>query len=137
MFGKNKSGQDVDLSKTESLIGQGTVFQGTISSKGTIRVDGKVEGGISESLSIVVGEEGEVHGDITGNVVVIAGKVVGNIIANTSLEILANSQIHGDVKTAALTISEGAIFEGNCQMTKDKHVIQMDVKQAATAGGKR
>ena len=58
---------------------------------------------------------------------IIGGKVQGNILTTGAIEILANAQIHGDIKTASLSIAEGAIFEGNCTMVKEKEVIEMDV----------
>lgn len=137
MFGKNKSIMGgSDPSKMETLIGPTSVFQGTIASKGTIRVDGKIEGGITEAAHVIIGEDGEVHGDVNAQTVVVGGSVVGNISAPASLEILSGAKIHGDIKTAALQISEGATFEGNCTMIKEKGVIEMEVNKAA-AGGRR
>ncbi len=133
MFGRDKSLKDLTGSSgLETVIGTDTVVQGTLSSKGSIRVDGKLEGGITNASAVVIGNSGEIQGDLTAGSVVIGGKVVGNIAASGSIEILSNAQIHGDIKTAALSIAEGATFEGNCTMTKDKHVIEMDV-----SGGKR
>ena len=98
MFGKNKSTNGSgDLSKMESLIGTGTVLQGTIATKGTIRVDGKLEGGITEAAHVVIGEAGHINGGVSAKTVVIAGKIVGNINATTSLEIIGNAEIHGDI----------------------------------------
>ena len=85
---------------------------------------------MDHATSIVIGETGDVQGDVSGRAVVIGGKVIGNISA-TSIEILSAASIHGDIKTGALAISEGANFEGNCIMTKEKQqVIEMDVKGA-------
>ncbi len=128
MFGKN-SGQN-GSSHMETVIGSETVVQGTISTKGSLRVDGKVEGGITEADSIVVGESGDIQGDVSARAVVVGGKVIGNITAS-SIEILSAASIHGDIKTGALAISEGANFEGNCVMIKEKQIIQMDVKNSA------
>ena len=134
MFGKaSPDGKVKDSSRMETMIGPETLVQGTISSKGAIRVDGKIEGGVADATTVVVGEHGEVQGDITANVAIVGGKIIGNIVAHSSIEILASSQIHGDIKTAALSIAEGATFEGNCTMIKEKQVIEMDV----SAGGKR
>ena len=128
MFGKNGSQSG---SSMETVIGTDTVIQGTVSSKGSLRVDGKIEGGITDADSVVIGETGDVQGDVNARSVVIGGKVIGNITA-TNIEILSEAAIHGDIKTAALAISDGASFEGNCTMTKEKQqVIQMDVKNGA------
>ena len=133
MFGKtqttNGSGGS---SHMETVIGAETVIQGTIASKGSLRVDGKIEGGVTEADSVVIGETGDIQGDVSARSVVIGGKVIGNITAS-AIEILTAASIHGDIKTAALAVSEGANFEGNCTMTKEKQIIDLDVKNAATA----
>ena len=130
MFGKNSQGKDTGSAAMETVIGAETVLQGTISSKGSLRIDGKVEGGITDANSVVIGESGEVNGDINARSVVVGGKVVGNI-ASTSIEILSDSQITGDIKTATLAIAEGASFEGNCTMIREKQVIEMDMSARA------
>ncbi|OGR86207.1 MAG: hypothetical protein A3A86_00725 [Elusimicrobia bacterium RIFCSPLOWO2_01_FULL_60_11] len=127
MFGKSGNGGS---SHMETVIGTETIIQGTLASKGSIRVDGKVEGGITEADSVVIGESGDVQGDVSAKSVVIGGKVIGNISAS-SIEILSAAAIHGDIKTAALAISEGANFEGNCTMIKEKQIIEMDVKNGS------
>ena len=109
----------------ETVIGTDTVIHGAVSSKGSIRVDGKIEGGITEAQAVVIGQTGEVRGDISADSVVIAGKVLGNIAAS-NLEILSRAFVQGDIKTAALAVSDGATFEGSCVMTRqEKQVIEM------------
>lgn len=127
MFGKGLTKGIPESGEMETLIGTGTVVQGTITSKGAVRIDGKLEGGVTEASQVVVGEKGEVQGDITCGSAVIGGKVLGNIVAQSSIEFLANAEIHGDIKTHALSIAEGATFEGNCTMTREKQVIEMEV----------
>jgi cytoskeletal protein CcmA (bactofilin family) len=122
MFGKIKEAD----ARMETVLGPETHFQGTIRSKGSIRVDGRVEGGVSAE-GVVVGETGQVQGDITAKNIVIGGKVTGNIIAAGAMELQAKSQVFGDIRTSQLSIAEGAVFEGNCVMTTDKaKVIEMD-----------
>jgi len=122
MFGKPKDMEG----KLETVLGPETHFQGTIRSKGAIRVDGRIEGGISAE-DIYIGENGEIQGDLSAKDIIVGGKVTGNIMASNSLELRQHSQVFGDIRTAQLSISEGSVFEGNCVMTTDKSkVIDMD-----------
>jgi len=126
MFGKKK---DDALGIVETIIGPESVFQGTLRSKSSIRIDGKLEGGIAEANGIILGEKGQIQGDINGRIVVIGGKITGNITATHNLEILPKAQVYGDIHCAVLTIGEGATFEGNCVMSTEKDkVIEMDVE---------
>jgi cytoskeletal protein CcmA (bactofilin family) len=111
--------------KIETVVGTATEMEGNIRTTEFIRVDGKIKGEIS-AQGVVIGENGVVLGDITADCVTIAGKVKGNISANASLELLPKGQILGDIRSAKLIISDGATFEGNCQMIKaDGHILEV------------
>ena len=126
MFRSN-NGQDKVDSHLETVIGAESYFQGTLRSKGSVRIDGKIEGGISAE-GVILGERGEVQGDISARTVVIGGKVTGNVHATESLELLAKSQVFGDLHAPQLLIAEGAIFEGSCLMASEKtKVIEVNV----------
>ncbi len=116
------------IGKMETIIGADTVFQGSIKTKGAVRIDGKLEGNINEAAGVVVGEKGLVTGDLNAKIVIVGGKVTGNVTAYQNLEILTKAQVYGDIHTALLSIGEGAIFEGNCVMnTEVNKVIDMDL----------
>ncbi|MEN3013398.1 MAG: polymer-forming cytoskeletal protein [Endomicrobiia bacterium] len=124
MFAKKTTSVPKEI---ETIIGEGTIFQGSIKSKGSIRVDGRLEGNIIEASQVIVGSKGVVQGDITAHSVIIGGKVNGNITAIESIEIQPGAQLLGDIHTSTLAIGEGAIFEGHCVMSSEKtKVIELD-----------
>jgi cytoskeletal protein CcmA (bactofilin family) len=124
---RSKNGQENIDTHLETVIGAESSFQGTLRSKGSIRIDGKIEGGVSAE-GVILGERGEVQGDISARTVVIGGKVTGNIHATESLELLAKCQVFGDLHAPQLLIAEGAIFEGSCLMASEKaKVIEVNV----------
>ena len=126
MFGNKSNGTKTE-SHLETVIGAESSFQGTLRSKGSVRVDGKIEGGISAE-GVILGETGEVQGDISARTVIVGGKVTGNIHATESLELLTKSQVFGDLHAPQLLIAEGAIFEGSCLMASEKaKVIEVNV----------
>jgi cytoskeletal protein CcmA (bactofilin family) len=110
MFGTNAA--------IETLIGKSCEIKGDITAKGTIRVDGKVEGHLITTETIVVAENASVKGDIEAKFVVIGGKVTGDVIAKAKLEILNTGELYGDIRTPKLMIAEGVVFEGTCEMEK-------------------
>ncbi len=113
----------------ETVIGQDSVFQGTIRTKNSIRIDGRLEGEIAEANGVIIGEKGQVQGDVNARIVILGGKVTGNITASHSLEVLPKAQLYGDIHSALLTIGESATFEGNCVMSTEKNkVIEMDME---------
>ncbi|MCS7184964.1 MAG: polymer-forming cytoskeletal protein [bacterium] len=116
--------------KIETLIGKEVVLQGILKAKGTLRIDGKIEGNIVAD-TIIIGEGAEVTGDINCESIIIGGKVIGNITSIGSIELLKTGQLIGDIKTPQLTIAQGSIFEGNCVMTQAKEgkIIELEKKR--------
>jgi len=121
MFGKKEEVGKVG--KVDTLIGPDAEIRGTISTKGTLRIDGSVDGGVANAEAVVIGEDGKVKGDVNAQTVVVGGKISGNIIASASIEMLPHSQVKGDINAPQLYIAEGAIFEGNCVMSKRQEKI--------------
>lgn len=117
--------------KLESFIGSNSSFKGEIDSKGTLRVDGIVEGNINADW-VVLGESSHVKGDISARGIVVGGRVDGNLKAKEIVEIKSKGQICGDIFSVKLTIAEGAIFDGRSSMHKDEgKVVELIYKEKA------
>lgn len=127
MFGRKGKKE----SPIESFIGLDTTFQGSINSKGLLRVDGNWEGGNVSAQGIIVGETGTLKGDINAKSVIIGGKVTGNVTASEILEIHSKARVKGDIKTSHLLIAEGAFFEGNCSMIHEEGLVSEEKTQTA------
>ena len=66
------------------FIDQGVSLEGTLTIKGTFRIDGHVKGNIISEQTVVLGENAKVEGQIEGNRVVIAGRFDGVIFADAA-----------------------------------------------------
>jgi len=124
MFKKDASPGAPEHDKVATFIGQGTEIKGDIKAKGSIRIDGHVDGEIDHEGDLVIGEEGVVEATIKTRSVTIAGEARGNIEASGRVnieasgrvEIVSTGRLYGDITVNALIIHEGAVFDGNCQM---------------------
>jgi len=116
MFGK--AGGKYDGGNVETLVGPEAYFHGVLTVRGSLRVEGEVEGNINEAHTVVVAKGGRIQGDVVAENVVVAGAVVGDVVAINQLELSAGGRIVGNIRTPKLNISEGAVFEGNCVMSK-------------------
>lgn len=113
--------------RIQTIIGPGTRFEGEIQSKGTLRIDGILDGQVTDAEEVIVGESGMVKGDVNAKSVIVAGNITGDINASDSIEMLPECRVSGDIRTAHLSVVEGVIFEGRCIMTKGKNgVIKID-----------
>ncbi len=101
-----------------SIIGPGMNIIGDVSTDGTVRIEGRVEGTIRAGKAVIVGRGGEVVGDMVTQDAVIGGRVRGTLVAESRLELQASSDIEGQIRAPAqhLVLEEGARFNGQIQM---------------------
>lgn len=109
----------VDSRETMTLVGEEAYFNGLLAVKGSLRVEGIVEGDVTDAVTVEIGKKGRVKGNIAAESVSVAGIVEGDIIASRNLELLAHGSIRGDIRSPSLRIEEGAIFDGACSMSAD------------------
>ncbi len=120
MIGKKDERGLPAVEEINAFLGRGTTFEGKITFEGMFRVDGRFNGEISAGDALVVGETAEVDAQINVNSLTVHGAVTGNITAKKRITIYPPGKVLGDIQTPMLVISEGAIFEGNCQMAKEE-----------------
>lgn len=101
-----------------AFLGGDTEFEGKLSFKGTVRIDGNFKGEIFTEGTLIVGEAAVVKSDIHVSHIIISGEIHGNIMAENRIEIHAPGKVFGNIQAPAVVIEEGVIFEGNCKMQK-------------------
>ena len=101
-----------------AFIDQGSEFEGKLTFKDTVRIDGNFYGEISSENTLIVGETGRVEATIHSNTVVVSGSVVGNITASRQLVLRKSARVEGDVNAPSLVIEEGATLNGGLTMTR-------------------
>ncbi len=100
-------------SSAPSILSADTVVTGTLVSAGDMQIDGRVEGDV-RSVSLVIGEKAEIHGEVFAEDVTVRGRVIGRIRARKVL-LCATSHVEGDILHEAFAVESGAFFEGNCR----------------------
>jgi cytoskeletal protein CcmA (bactofilin family) len=101
--------------KIETFIGSNSTFKGEISTSGTLRIDGTLEGNVTADW-VVLGEKGNIKGDITSDGVIVGGAIEGNVKVKNIIEIKNKGKVVGDILTPKLTIVEGGVIEGRTSM---------------------
>ena len=101
-----------------AFIDQGSSFEGKLSFKDTVRIDGGFQGEITSENTLIVGETGEVDATIRSSVVIISGTVVGNIHATSQVVLHKTARVDGDIDSPSLVVEEGAILNGSLRMGK-------------------
>jgi cytoskeletal protein CcmA (bactofilin family) len=102
--------------KFDTIIGRHAEIHGLLRLRESVRIDGKVIGNIEApndaTISVVIGPEGEVQGDVLASRIIVAGKVAGNIHAFERVELMASALVQGDIKYASMAVEHGAKLLG-------------------------
>ena len=100
-----------------SLISGDVIIKGMIESEGEVQFDGLLEGDI-RAKGLVIGEGASVKGEVVADKVKVSGKVEGCIRAG-HVELASSAYVKGDILHSALSIENGARFDGNCRHSDD------------------
>lgn len=127
-FGSKRNGEDTPtpVAPTSSsthasggltaFIDQGSSFEGKLSFKDTVRIDGHFSGEITSENTLVVGESGDIQAQIRSKTVIISGTVVGDIHASQRVVLHKSAQVEGNIESPTMAIEEGAVFHGHVTM---------------------
>ena len=116
---KSENFNEAPASSGTSLIAAGTSLKGDITSNGDIRIDGSLQGNIHCTAKVVIGANGTVEGDISGQQADIMGKVTGTIKVKELLQLKGGSIINGNLYAGKLQIEPSANFNGQCHMNNN------------------
>jgi len=99
-----------------AFIDQGSEFEGKLSFKDTVRIDGVFSGEISSDNTLIVGESGKIHATIKSVCVVISGLVEGDIQARDQIVLHKTAVVNGNLEAQAIVMEEGAQLNGTVRM---------------------
>ena len=116
MFSEKKDKKIMEPSASQNRINEGTQLKGDIISTGFFRIDGKVEGSISNPSKIVLGKAGVIIGKLTCENADIEGKFEGNLDVSGTLTLKSSAHIEGEVIVGKLAVEPGATFNASCSM---------------------
>ncbi len=98
------------------VVADSTHIEGIVRSEGHFRLDGAINGSISCEKKLIVGVNGSVTGSVWANEADISGVINGNIETAGMLILRKTSYIKGEIKAQIISIEEGAIYDGKCQI---------------------
>jgi len=118
--------------KLEIIIGPESLIKGEISSKGTVRIDGWLEGNISAD-SVIIGKTGTINGDANVRLMVVGGRIIGNIRAAEAVDIQNTGDVCGDITAARLSIADGGKFDGRSTMQRTRELSYQSPEEVQAA----
>ena len=116
-------------SDLNGFLDSGSNVQGELRFQTSFRVDGKFNGTVVTDGELIVGQGGEVEGDLKVGQIIVSGTVRGSIQAARRIHLSSTGKLLADIDTPSLIIDDGGFFEGRCTMAREAR------EAAKSAGG--
>ena len=121
-----------------TLLAEGSVFEGTLHTKGDVEIagvfkgdifsdgnvklfadiEGNVQGDVSAKELLKIGPQSVVGGNIKTKDMICSGRIVGNVEASGRVTLTTGSALTGDLTAATIAVMEGALMEGRFKIVK-------------------
>jgi len=100
-------------------ITEGTRISGEIFSHSDIRVDGTIDGTMTSTGRIVIGENANIEGIVTSRELDLWGKIDGEIYSTELLTLRESSKVKGSVNVRKFQVEIGAEVNGTFKMLSE------------------
>lgn len=118
-------------SVSPTVIGAGSVILGDIRGNGPFVVYGEVHGDGDLAGGLNLSVNGSWHGNIHAEEAIVAGKITGELSVSGKLEIGFSAVIRGKVSARTIAIANGAIVDGEIEVTSGEPLVKFEEKRAA------
>lgn len=99
-----------------AYLGSDTVYEGKLSFKGTVRIEGRFTGDITSDGTLNVGKDAQVRGTLAVGELLLSGHFNGDVTAKRRVVIYASGVLEGNLQTPNLLTEEGGVIEGQVSM---------------------
>jgi cytoskeletal protein CcmA (bactofilin family) len=100
-----------------SVVDRHSAFDGTFRTQRDLRVEGELKGTISCDGTLFIAEGATVAATVDAEQISVAGDLSGEVRCRGRLQILPSGRVRAKVATATLVIQEGAVYEGQLEMS--------------------
>jgi cytoskeletal protein CcmA (bactofilin family) len=118
-------------SAAPTFIGADSVVVGNVRGRGQFVVSGEVQGDGDLAGGLNLSVTGSWHGNIHAQQAIVAGKITGSLKVIDKLEIGNTAVIRGKVSARTVAIAQGAIVDGEIEVTSGGPVVRFEEKRGA------
>jgi cytoskeletal protein CcmA (bactofilin family) len=94
----------------KTIISEGTVIKGDITTENDCDFEGKLVGNFSSEAVLLIGKAADIKGNIKANKVTVEGKYEGEMIVEGNLSVIETGSLKGNVSVGDLSVKSGATF---------------------------
>jgi cytoskeletal protein CcmA (bactofilin family) len=98
-----------------NVLGRGVRVRGRLQGEGDLRIEGEIDGDVRVSGFVEIAEGGSVHGEITGQRVVVEGTLEGDVTCEGTIVVRGGAKVRGDLRGTEIALDETAGFVGRIE----------------------
>jgi len=106
-----------DAAKETTYLGKNLKISGTISGEGNLIVLGAFEGDFDIKGQLKIAQGARIKGNVKATSVAINGDIEGTILAYERILLDSTAAMKGRLVTPKISIQDGAVFDGELQMS--------------------
>ena len=106
-----------DAAKDTTYLGKNLKISGTISGEGNLIVLGAFEGDFDIKGQLKIAQGARIKGNVKATSVSINGDIEGTILASERILLDSTAAMKGRLVTPKISIQDGAVFDGELQMS--------------------
>ena len=107
-----------------TVIGRGTVIEGTIRVAGRVQVDGQIDGTLIAEGHVSVGPTGSIQGEVVSEELAVGGRVEGRVTVSNHLHIAPGGSARGEVRYGSLQVDRGGVIDGSTLHGEDTNTVE-------------
>jgi cytoskeletal protein CcmA (bactofilin family) len=112
-----------------TIIGTGVTFRGDVIAPGSVLLSGNVRGDGDIGGALQIARDAHWEGQVRAGAAVIAGQLTGSIECSGPVEVGSGAIIKGNVTARSLAIANGAVIEGDIQVTSGAQIVTFEEKR--------
>lgn len=102
--------------KAKTVIAEDVEITGSVKASTPIHLDGKLNGDLTCTNGVVIGQSAVVKGNLTVDSVVVMGQIAGNITAKDKIDLKSTARLNGDIRARRLAVEDGVTFVGKSEV---------------------
>ena len=118
-----KTERQADAPRTPTARGflsSGVSIVGDLTFHNELVIDGKVNGKITATGTLIVGKSARIRGEVRVKSVMVQGTIEGNVFASERCVLEAGATLRGDVESPRLALDENASFLGSAKISANR-----------------
>jgi cytoskeletal protein CcmA (bactofilin family) len=119
---------------SDTIIGARTRIVGQVTAEGPVDLGGHIEGDLRVGAHCRIRPGARVSGRLEARTLVVEGEVSGPGIVADKVEIGAAATVRASIKARVVAIADGALFEGEVQMTAAAATTPQTFTEKRTGG---